>query len=636
MCGICGILDTRGQATDLARLSAMNDTLRHRGPDDAGTWRSDDRTAALAQRRLAVIDLSPAGHQPMHDPTGRLTLVYNGEVYNFQPLRAELEGLGHRFASHCDTEVILAAYRQWGEACLPRLNGMFAFALHDADRRTVLLARDRAGEKPLFVYRDGSRLLFASELKALMAWPDMPRRVCPDALNAYLTYGYVPGPMCMLQGVRKLPPGSALRFDLASGAEHAWHYWTLPQSAPPADGDAEALTDELDQRLAESVRQRLVADVPVGILLSGGLDSSLVTAMAARVGPRVRTFTVSFPGHGQFDEAPHARRIAEHFATDHTELVAEPASMDLLPVLARQYDEPMADSSMIPTYLVCRQIRQHATVALGGDGADELFGGYVHVSWLQRQQRLRRIVPGPLRRLAGGLGRRLPMGVRGRNQLIGLGLDGPASVAQVNVFFDPQTRRKLLSPLGLDSLAWDAPQRARAALCRPGADALAWSTEVDFQTYLVDDILAKVDRASMLTSLELRAPWLDAGLIEFAFARVPDALRAADGQRKVLLRRLAGRLLPSGTDLTRKQGFSLPLGDWFDGPWGPYVREVLAGSDLFDRPTVEALLAGQARGRNNTQRLYALMLLELWRREYRVSLPGRSPEPAAVFEENTA
>jgi len=319
----------------------------------------------------------------MTDAEGTLQIVFNGEIYNYKELRRELQGRGHRFRTATDTEVILEAYREWGVECIARLNGMFAIGLFDARTNRLVLARDRAGEKPLFYRTGGRTLTFASELKALFADPACPRTMDIEALDFYLAFGYVPGERCLVQGIRKLPQGHVLVFDLTSGAMRTWPYWTLPPKTAGADAPDDELLDELDALLASSVRLRLIADVPVGVMLSGGIDSSLVTAMAVRASSRpVKTFTVTFPGHAGFDEAPFARAVAAHFGTDHVEMPAEPASMDLLPELARQYDEPIADSSIVPTYLVSRLIRREATVALGGDGGDELFGGYPHHGWV--------------------------------------------------------------------------------------------------------------------------------------------------------------------------------------------------------------------------------------------------------------
>jgi asparagine synthase (glutamine-hydrolysing) len=372
----------------------------------------------------------------------------------------------------------------------------------------------------------------------------------------------------------------------------------------------------------------MIADVPVGVMLSGGVDSSLVVAMAARVSSqRVKTFTISFPGHGAFDEAPYARAVAEHFGTDHVELAAEPATVDLLPELARQYDEPIADSSMVPTYLVSRLIRREATVALGGDGGDELFGGYPHHSWVQQQGRVGTWLPGFARAAAQAAATRLmPVGMRGRNYLLGLTAKHPYNIVQFNVLFDADARRRLLAPLGRYRPAGNGPEACKAALCLPSDSSLRQTTALDFQTYLVDDILVKVDRASMLCSLEVRAPFLDPRLIDLAFRRVPDRLRATGSERKILSRRLAQKLLPPSLDLTRKQGFSLPLHQWFKGDWGRYIEDVLtnAEADLFDRRVVRQLFAGQRRGFANTHRIFALLMVELWRREHGITTVGPS------------
>ncbi len=622
MCGIAG-LATIERPSPRELVVRMRDTLRHRGPDDEGAWWSDDGRIALGHRRLSIIDLSSAGRQPMTDGAGELQIVFNGEIYNYQDLREELATRGHHFRTRTDTEVILEAYREWDVQCLARLNGMFAFALYDPRRSRLLLARDRAGEKPLFYRVNRGTLAFASELKALFADPDCPRALDLEALDYYLAFGYVPGRRCLVQGIEKLQQGCALTFDTHTGAVDTFQYWRLPASpGRPTDSDTdESLADELERLLTDSVRMRMIADVPVGIMLSGGIDSSLVVAAAARSSPaRIKTFTISFPGSNACDEAPYARTVAQHFGTEHIELPAEPATVELLPQLALQYDEPIGDPSMVPTYLVSRLIRREATVALGGDGGDELFGGYPHHSWVLQQARLARFIPGPARRSAAAAFSLLPPGVRGRNYLMGLGAQPPRNIVQFNVLFDAAARRRLLGRFDGRRAPDGRPENYKAALCNNGDSALRQATALDFRTYLVDDILVKVDRASMLCSLEVRAPWLDPRLIDFAFGRVPDRLRASATERKILPRRVARRLLPSTLDLTRKQGFSLPLQEWFKGDWGTYIEEVLTdpGADLFDKKMVWQLLKRQRGGFLNTNRLYALAFLELWRRSYQI------------------
>jgi len=592
--------------------------MTHRGPDDAGEWWSDDGRVGLAHRRLSIVDLSPLGHQPMHLPGRGLSIVFNGEIYNHRALRDELVKLGFAFHSHSDTEVLLAAYAVWGEDCLARFNGMFAFALYDAPRQKLFLARDRAGEKPLFYRLTNGGLQFASELKALLANPANPRRIDAEALDCYLAMGYVPGERCMLQGYSKLPPAHALRFDLQNGQVNVWRYWKLPElveaQAPPDDAD---LLDELEGLLEDAVRCQMVADVPVGVLLSGGVDSSLITAMAVRASSQVQTFTVGFPGHGKLDETEHARLIARHFGTRHTELMAADASADLLPRLARQFDEPMVDSSMIPTLLVSQLVRQHCTVALGGDGGDELFGGYGHYSRLQRMQKNLGWMPYSLRRgIALSAEKCLPVGFKGRNWAQGFGVDLDGGLPLIASCFDATTRRRLMKARADWHLVAETVRTGQVPV---GSDILQRTTRMDFSNYLAEDILVKVDRSSMLSSLEMRAPLLDYRLIEFAFGKVPSRLKAIPTEKKILLKRLTARLLPPGFDQQRKQGFSIPLGEWLrGGAFGKVFNEVLRDPQcIFDAGTVDSLLRGQDKGRSNGERLFALVMFEFWRREYK-------------------
>ncbi len=625
MCGIAGIV-SRVPFNDRDLLVSMRDTMSHRGPDDAGARWSEDGRIGLAHRRLAIIDLSPAGRQPMGNAEGTVWITFNGEIYNYRELKDDLARRGHRFRTSSDTEVILEAYRAWGVDCLSHLDGMFALALYDSSAQHVLLARDRAGEKPLF-YRHTERVLsFASELKALMADPTFHREVDLHGLDHYLTYGYVPGHLCLLGGVSKLPAAHALLYRPGDGDVKIWRYWQLPEAARDGADREEDLLEELRELLRSSVRRRLIADVPVGVLLSGGVDSSLITALAAEESTTpVRTFTIAFPGQGRFNEAAYARLVASHFGTDHTEFAAEPDVMGLLPDLARQYDEPIADSSMIPTYLVSRLIRRHATVALGGDGGDELFGGYWHYSWLQGMGRLRARVPAAIRYIVSrGAAELLPIGTKGRTYAIGCGGAAANAIAHVDMYFDAAARRRLLAPGARQRLNGGAPPEAtKVALCKPGLSTVQQATTVDFSTYMADDILAKVDRASMLTSLEVRAPWLDHRIIEFAFGRVPDGLRATERERKILPRRLGRKLLPAGLDLDRKQGFSIPLDQWLRGDMGHFVDGVLAEADprLFSAQAIRRLSANHRRGLANGKRLFALAMFELWRREYRVATP---------------
>ncbi len=620
MCGIVGIAGAKvGAKADREWLVRARDSLRHRGPDDAGAWWTDDGRVGLGHRRLAIIDLSQAGHQPMTQANGGLAIVFNGEIYNFRDLQAELARAGHAFHSQSDTEVLLVAYREWGTECVRHLVGQFAFAIFDASRGHVFMARDRAGEKPLYYAVRNGVLRFGSELKALLADPDQPRRINPAGLDCYLTLGFAPGELCMVEGIRKLPPAHAMVFEVTTGVTRSWRYWQLPAPAVDA-GDEVALLDELEALLARAVSRQLVADVPVGVLLSGGVDSSVVTALAARAQPRVKTFTIRFSRDRKYDETAHARLVARHFATDHVELDAAEPTADLLPLLARQFDEPIVDSSMIPTYLVSKLTREQCTVALGGDGGDELFGGYRQYNRLIAMREWSRWLPRvAARAIARGAEIAMPIGMRGRIRLQSFGADLRSGLALTAYCFDRDTRQSLLARYGrwspVAETIWD--RRVPAS-----ADIVDRATRMDFTNYLPEDVLVKVDRASMLCSLEVRAPLLDHTLVEFAFGRVPTRLKATRGGRKILFKRLAARILPQGFDAHRKQGFAAPLPSWLKlASWSALFHDVLADPDAIVAPEVSArLLASQARGRMNSERLFALVMLELWRREYRLTL----------------
>jgi asparagine synthase (glutamine-hydrolysing) len=618
MCGIIGVA-SRNAVANRDWLIAGRDALRHRGPDDEGVYWSEDGRVGFGHRRLSIIDLSPLGHQPMASPERDLWLSYNGEIYNYRELKVELEGLGHSFRSHSDTEVVLAAYRQWGGDFVKRLDGMFALALHDVRTGQVILARDRAGEKPLFYRLHEGELRFASELKGLFADPTFPRVVDLDAFDCYLALGYVPGERCLLQGVNKLPPGHALVLNLASGKATVGRYWEVPAFDPSGTADEQELVDELEKVLEGAVRRQLVADVPVGLLLSGGVDSSLITALAVRGGGKLKTYTVGMKEYSAYDETEHAALIANHFGTDHTVLEAGEVHPDLLQKLARQYDEPIIDSSMIPTYLVSREIRQHCKVAIGGDGGDELFGGYMSASYMARLQQMLSLIPlWPRRLAAAGATHVLPIGFRGRALIRTAATDVRKGLPPV-IQFEQLGRRRLLGK-GWGTVA----EGIRSERTPNERNAVERMTRFDFANYMAEDILVKVDRASMLTSLEVRAPFLDRSVIEFAYRKVPTSLKATPQARKLILRRLSEKILPPGFNSARKQGFTIPLDRWLRaGPWREHFREVLLDpSSTFARSEVEQLFRRLDRGKIVREQLFGLALFELWRREHNVSVPA--------------
>ncbi len=617
MCGILGIVADRPVDRHLARR--MRETMCHRGPDGYGeVWLRGD-TIALLHRRLAIIDLHERASQPMSSDDGLKYIVFNGEIYNFRDLRKELVRRGFSFHTESDTEVILKAYEAFGLGFIERLNGMFAFAVVDLEKNRLLLARDRVGEKPLFYYQDAHRVSFASELKALLTDPNAPRELHGEALDCFLSFGYVPGWRSILKGYRKLPPGHFLNMDLQTGAVSVARYWRPPD--PPPDGqdiDEQGLCEELRGLLSDAVRRQLIADVPVGVLLSGGVDSSLVAALAAQHTPRVRTFTIRFPG-SELDESRHAHLIARHIGSDHVVLDAGGQSVELLPELAEQYDEPMADSSAIPTFLVSKLTRRYCTVALGGDGGDELFGGYTSYSRLLQLNRGIGWIPRPLRRLVAQLARAgWPRYWRGRGLLRQFDADLRHALPDNCFLFDRNARRILLAALGPGGSFGAAEE-----IWMEGVDSrlplLARSMRRDYDYYLPDDVLVKVDRASMRNSLEVRSPLLDYRVVEFAFGKVPIYKKVNDRGRKLFLKRAACTLLPDGFDYERKQGFRAPLQDWFNQSSARgFLIDSLSGFAAAFGVNLPVVLGAQGSS-GWEQRVYALAMFELWRRRYRIT-----------------
>jgi asparagine synthase (glutamine-hydrolysing) len=621
MCGIVGYAGRPGALTvDL--LAAMRDKIAHRGPDASGIWSSSDGSVVLGHRRLAILDLSATGSQPMENSKRTGVLVFNGEIYNHEELRRELAAGGARFAGRSDTEVLLAAYDAWGERCVERLRGMFAFVIYDQTRKALFMARDRAGEKPLYWAQHRGGLVFASELKALFADPEFPRRLSSNGLAYYLSFGYVPGDNCILEGVHKLMPAHCLTWPLGGGVPTIRRYWDIPPACAADTSSVEELTDELQRLLTYAVSEQLVADVPLAVLLSGGVDSSLVTATAARVcAQKVRTFTVTLPDHPQLDERRFARSVAEYLGTDHVELPLDQSSVDLIRTLAAQYDEPIADSSMIPTYLLAKTVSRHCKVVLGGDGGDELFGGYLAYQTALRRDRLQRILPRVARSLIAATARSvLPPGARGRNSLMALDGTTADGIAQSAVWTDYTDFPRVSS--WLDRRLPEHPPKlwrrnlVEAARGLPGAAMAA-----DFRSYLPEDILVKVDRASMLCSLEVRAPFLDRRVVDFAYERVPNRLRVTLKERKILLKSLARRLLPPDLDIDRKQGFTIPISKWLT----PRIVEAWR-DDCCEQ--IRSVLSDSAASRVMRRRssvaaehgLYAVIMLTSWMRQYNVSM----------------
>lgn len=565
MCGIAGFVG-RGDRADLARMTAA---IAHRGPDADGHWINDDTAVHLGHRRLSIVDLA-GGAQPMWTADGQLGVIFNGEIYNHADLRAELRAAGHVFQTdHSDTEVLLHAYRAWGDGFVNRLNGMWAFALYDRAAGRLLLSRDRFGKKPLYWFHEGGAFAFGSELTALLAHPACPRSVSATARKKFFAYALIPAPLCILERVWKLPAGHSLTFDLREQTPRVTRYWDYVLEPDAAPRDEAALADELLALIEAAVRRRLMADVPLGVFLSGGIDSSLVTALAARHVPsgQLRTFSIGFT-EASFDELSWANRVAGLLGTNHqTEVLDLDRALAVLPEIFARLDEPQGDGSLLPTWLLSRFTRRHVTVALGGDGGDELFAGYDPFLALRKAEAYAKLVPRPVHLAVRLLAAALPVShanlsldfkikrtLRGlshppsRWNPVWLGALEPAEIAAyLGAPADPED-------LYSEAIAlWDS---------LPGRDVVERTLQFYTKIYLADGILAKVDRASMQNGLEARAPLLDIEVANFA-RRLPTTLKLRGTTTKYLLKQAAARVLPPEIVHRKKKGFGSPLGPWF-------------------------------------------------------------------------
>jgi asparagine synthase (glutamine-hydrolysing) len=638
MCGITGFVESSWVPAPVAGDSRralvhrMCDAIRHRGPDDEGVLLEDG--VGLGMRRLSIIDLS-TGHQPIHNEDRTVWIVFNGEIYNFRELRQQLESAGHRFYTGTDTEAIVHAYEQWGAAAIGRLRGMFGLAIWDRRSRTLLLARDRVGIKPLHYAEAGGRLYFGSEIKSILCAPDVSRDLDLDALDHYLSFLYTPRDRSIFRGINKLPPGHLLTWR--DGRIDVEPYWRLPADDTFAGSEAEA-THELRAVLSDAVRSHLVSDVPLGAFLSGGVDSSLVVGLMAETsGARVKTFSIGFD-EAAFDELEHARRVARHFGTDHHELVVKPDAIGILDDLIAHFDEPFADSSAIPTWYVSRMAREHVTVVLSGDGGDELFGGYDRYAPHPRVVAFDRYSPRALRRVAAIAARGMPHGTRGKNFLRHVGRDERGRYLDAIRFFGADERPALLSYDVRRALGDPDPETGLARHFERYAH-LPWPSQMmrfDAETYLPEDVLTKVDRMSMAHSIESRVPLLDNDVVEFAFT-LPSSFKIKAGRRKHILKEVAATLLPRDILDRPKQGFGVPLSVWFRGNLRElFADTVLAARTLargyFEEPFLRRMVAEHLSGtRDHTLRLWQLVVFERWHREYVDGHTGKSlplSEPA--------
>jgi asparagine synthase (glutamine-hydrolysing) len=622
MCGIAGFVDRESQSwgngkEPEALLRQMCAVIRHRGPDDEGVFVADG--AALGMRRLSIIDLA-GGHQPIRNEDGSIWVVFNGEIYNYRELRADLVARGHTFYTDADTETIVHAYEEWGEDGFSRLRGMFGIALWDRRRRALLLARDRVGIKPLHYAEHNGRLTFGSEIKSILASGAIEPSLNPSALEHYLAFLYTPADTSIFEGIKKLPPGHLLRWQ--DGRISVNRYWDLPV-AESFSGTLDDAAERLTTVLADAVESHLVSDVPIGALLSGGVDSSLVVALMARASPQaIKTFSIGFD-EPEFDELDAARRLARHFSTDHHELVVRPDALEIVDKLVEHFDEPFGDSSAVPTWYVSQMARRHVTVVLSGDGGDELFGGYD------------RYLPHPrvasFDAIAGGLGRAgarlmwplLPHGMKGKNFLRHVAQDPRGRYVESIGFFQPDEMCGLLSGDLREQVARERPVRAVGARFER-FKTLPWPSQMmrfDFETYLPEDILTKVDRMSMAHSIESRVPLLDHEVVTFA-ASLPGHMKIQGAERKRVLKRAAAKILPADVLSRKKQGFGVPIGTWFRRPLRELVADTLQSASArqrgyFQPRFVDRVIREHLSGRrDHALRLWQLLMFELWHRKY--------------------
>lgn len=620
MCGICGIwyFDPE-HPVNPALLQAMTDEIHHRGPDEGGYH--IDGSVGLGFRRLSIIDVG-GSHQPMPNEDERIWIVFNGEIYNFQELRADLAAR-HSFRTAGDTETILHAYEEFGARCVDQFRGMFAFAIWDGVARRLTLAVDRFGKKPVYYWLDGEKVVFGSEMKCIMQHPNLDRTLDLDALDEYLTYGYITAPKTILKAVRKLEPGHTLTISQDGRAQHD-QYWH-PDLCAEREQDNRPLDElaaELRELLTDAVRLRMISDVPLGAFLSGGVDSSAVVGLMSQISDQpVKTFSIGFD-EAAYDETHYAQIVADYCKTDHVREVVRPDVVNILPKLIHQFDEPFADSSMIPTYYVSEVARKYVTVALSGDGGDEVFGGYPWYRYGGRHQLLQSIIPVSLRPAAEAVGQAMPRFTRVGGYMTEVSKPTRHWGMRFK-FFDPAQRAALYQPSLAAELAHFPGERAKTeAFDRAGGlDWLAQLQYSDLTNYMPGDILVKVDRASMLASLEVRSPLLDHKVFEF-MARIPPRYKTSLTDSKILLKKAVGSLLPPQIHTRNKQGFGIPLGEWLARPLEPMLRETLLGMasrerGLFNIPLVSTMIDEHTSGRkDHRERLWGLFCFELWAQEY--------------------
>jgi asparagine synthase (glutamine-hydrolysing) len=614
MCGIAGIVSLDKRQVDPADLQRMCDAIAHRGPDDEGYY--FEPGVGLGMRRLSIIDLDK-GHQPIHNEDSSIQIVFNGEIYNYKELRRDLQQRGHSFYTDTDTETIVHLYEEYGTKVVDKLRGMFAFALWDGHRRQLLLARDRLGIKPLYYSYSRGRLIFASELKAILQVPEIDVALNWKSTQRLFTFLATPASESLVDGIHKLGPGQIL-IAAANREPRVEQYWDV-QFVPDYQHDETFFVERLRELLLEAVRLRMVSDVPVGAFLSGGLDSSSVVAMMSGLASEpVKTYTIGFEDSG-FDETPYARQVAQQFGTVHSEQILATDALDVIEDIAWYLDEPLGDSSVIPTYMVSKLAARDVKVSLSADGGDELFAGYDKYV-VENRERNYRFIPAPIRSALGTFGRALPDSARGKNFLEHIALDGVNRYLDASTFFKLEDQKRLFKPEVFEQMSND-PWRAEAEhLRKQNGNWLSALQYLDLKSYLPLDILTKVDRMSMAHSLEARVPLLDHKLVEFA-ATIPSEFKLRQGVTKYIFKKAMRGILPDAIIDRPKHGFAVPLGQWFKGRFDDFLHDLLLSDTsrrrgIFNTGHVERLIQLHRSGRPLDSQLWTLISFELWCRTF--------------------
>lgn len=612
MCGICGII--KNSITENT-LNKMQNALIHRGPDAAGFYLSDDHSVGFAHRRLKIIDLSDNANQPISNEDGTIWIVYNGKFYDFREYFTLLEKKGHVFKSKSDAEVVLHLFEEFGFEFIHKLNGMFTFAIWDERKNRLVLAMDPVGIKPLYYYYNNSVFAFASEIKSLLQIPEISKEIDFDALNLYFALGYIPQEYSIYKDIRKLPPGSLLVYE--DGNVRKQKYYSI--SSVNIMNDENGLVDHLHNLLKESVRKSMISDVSIGVFLSGGVDSSILATIAASLSDKpIKTFSIGFE-ETKYNELFYAKRIADNISSDHHEFLVTIDAVDALDKIALQYDEPFADSSAIPTYYVAKKAKEYVKVALSGDGGDELFGGYNWYTWVIKAQSMKNRF-GFLSKLISTKAKRIPFDFKGKNFLSILNYDALTQFIKRTFIFNSSERERLINKQISNKMELLLPERKIVETFNSiDSNLITKMQNVDFNFYLPYDGLVKVDRASMLSSLEVRPPYLDKEIIKFAFS-LPEEYKIRGGVKKYLLKKVAKKILPPRFPLERKQGFCIPLQEWMNGRIGNILVDSLADKrlcDFIDLNYVRSLLKTHRSGKkDNGAKLWSILMFSLWVRNY--------------------